>query len=267
MSPEGGEADHLQIGVNLRAVINDFQRLSVEGRTLIAAKPLGIHVGKQAAEGTANQPVQRHFFQFCQRRIAIPENPVHCAPRFIEYHFNIRKRKGDILKAAVIAAVLLRRGRDSFRDKAANDTLLLGAPLLNYLFSLSCRVVQQFTVAQDHLTLDIVNCHHRYQTSPLHLNKAFPDDLLQLLHGNPDFIDRAAADMNFCVISCHQNIKDRADADDNLFSVNCQDQIFRILHIRCLRICFFQTVARSVPTSCCQNCTRHCPRSPYHERL
>ena len=55
MSHEGLKADDLQIGVNLRAVIQHLQRFPIKGCPLIAFKPLGIHVVEKVAEGTAYQ--------------------------------------------------------------------------------------------------------------------------------------------------------------------------------------------------------------------
>ena len=66
MPLEGGETDHLQIGVDLRAVIDDLQGLAKQCGSLIAAQPFGIHVGKQAAEGAANQLLKRQLFQLRQ---------------------------------------------------------------------------------------------------------------------------------------------------------------------------------------------------------
>lgn len=63
---EGGETGHLQTGVDLRAVVHDLQRFAVQGDALVQAQPFGIHVGKQAAEGAANQLLKRQLFQLRQ---------------------------------------------------------------------------------------------------------------------------------------------------------------------------------------------------------
>ena len=36
MSPKGGKADYLEIGVNLRTVVDDLQLFSIKGCALIA---------------------------------------------------------------------------------------------------------------------------------------------------------------------------------------------------------------------------------------
>ena len=100
--PEGGEADDPQIRVNLRAVICNLQRLAIERRALIDPQPLGVHIGKDAAEGVVDQLLQRQLFQLRQRLVAIAENPVHCRMSLAEYHFNVRKGEGHMVKAGVV---------------------------------------------------------------------------------------------------------------------------------------------------------------------
>ena len=79
MTLEGGKADDLQIGIDLRTVVNDLQHLMIERCTLIGTQPFGIHVAEQAAEGAAHQLFQGLFFQLCKGGIGIPEDPVHRA--------------------------------------------------------------------------------------------------------------------------------------------------------------------------------------------
>ena len=61
MSLEGGEADDLQIRVDLRAVIYDLQRFAEQRCALVDPQPLGIHIGEDAAEGVVNELFQRRF--------------------------------------------------------------------------------------------------------------------------------------------------------------------------------------------------------------
>ena len=55
VSREGWEADHLQIGINLRTVIGKLQCLPLQRSSLIAVQPFHIHVAEQAAKGAADQ--------------------------------------------------------------------------------------------------------------------------------------------------------------------------------------------------------------------
>ena len=50
MTFEGREADHIQIGIDLRTVINDLQLFAVKRCTFVTAKPFGVHIAEQTAE-------------------------------------------------------------------------------------------------------------------------------------------------------------------------------------------------------------------------
>ena len=63
MSLEGGEADDLQIRVDLRAVIYDLQRFAEQRCALVDPQPLVVHIGENAAEGAVDELLQRGFFQ------------------------------------------------------------------------------------------------------------------------------------------------------------------------------------------------------------
>ena len=63
MSLEGGEADDLQIRVDLRAVIYDLQRFAEQRCALVDPQPLVVHIGENAAEGAVDELLQRLFFQ------------------------------------------------------------------------------------------------------------------------------------------------------------------------------------------------------------
>ena len=140
MPLESGKAYHLQIGIYLRAVINNLKRFTVKRCALVAPQPLGIHVGKQAAKRASYKPLQRQLFKPCQSRVAVSEYPVHGTALLIEYHLNIRKRKGQIFKAAVMTEVFLIRYGYAGMAEAADNTLLLCMKLLNNLVFLSQRV-------------------------------------------------------------------------------------------------------------------------------
>ena len=124
MSSEGRETDYLKIRVDLRAVVDDFPLFPIQGSSLIAPEPLGIHVGKQAAKGTADQLLKGQLFQLCKCGIAISEDPVHGVTVLVKDHLNIRKRKGQIVKASVIVVILLLCFRDVLPRKAVDHLLL-----------------------------------------------------------------------------------------------------------------------------------------------
>lgn len=107
VSRKGWETDDFEFCVDFRTVVCNLQRLAIECRAFIDSQPFGIHIGKNAAKGVVNQLLQRQLFQFRQRPIAVAENPVHRRMFLTEYHFNIGKGKGYMVKAGIVAMVLL----------------------------------------------------------------------------------------------------------------------------------------------------------------
>ena len=96
MPIEGGETNNLQIGIDIRAVVDDLQSFSKQRGAFVASQPLGIHIGKQVAKGVPDPFFQRHFFQLRQGGIAVPKYPVDGAALAVENHLYIRKCKGNI---------------------------------------------------------------------------------------------------------------------------------------------------------------------------
>ena len=57
------------------------------------------------------QRFQRQFFQLCQRRVGIAENPVHGAALLVKDHFNVGKGEGHGVEAFVMLVIFLGVGR------------------------------------------------------------------------------------------------------------------------------------------------------------
>lgn len=109
MTFESRKTYYFQVGIYFRAIVDYLQYFPVKRRTLVAPQPFGIHVAEQTAKGTVDELIQRHFFKFCQSRVAVSENPVHGMAFLIEYHLDICEGKWKIIKAAVILAVFFLR--------------------------------------------------------------------------------------------------------------------------------------------------------------
>lgn len=107
VSRKGGKTDDFEFCVDFRTVFCNLQRLAIERRAFIDSQPFGIHIGKNAAKGVVDQLLQWQLFQFRQRLIAVAENPAHRRMFLTEYHFNIGKGKGYMVKAGIVAMVLL----------------------------------------------------------------------------------------------------------------------------------------------------------------
>lgn len=166
---EGRKTDHPQIGVNLGAVINDLQCFTVKNRPLIAPQPLGVHVGKQAAEGAADQPLQWYLFQLCQRGITVSEDSVHRAALLVEYHLDIREGNGQNIEAAVMRVVFFLCCGDIVPAEAADHVLLFDMKLGNDLFFLPHHIVQGLTVAEVDFVGNAVYRHDRYKAAAVYL--------------------------------------------------------------------------------------------------
>lgn len=113
---KGWETDDFEFCVDFRTVVGDLQCFAIERRALIDPQPLGVHIGKDAAEGVVDQLLQRQLFQLRQRPIAVAEDPVHRRMFLTEHHFNIGEGKGHMVKAGVVTVVRLPRGGASLRS-------------------------------------------------------------------------------------------------------------------------------------------------------
>lgn len=103
---KGWEANNLQITVNFRTVIDDFQCFAVECGVFIDAKPFSIHIGENTAEGVVDERLQWTLFQHCQCRVTIAKNLVHCGTVFVEYHLDVCKSKGHMVKHGVVTMII-----------------------------------------------------------------------------------------------------------------------------------------------------------------
>ena len=133
VSRKGWETDDFEFCVDFRTVVGDLQSFAIERRVLIDPQPFGVHVGKDAAEGVVDQLLQWQLFQLRQRLVAIAENPVHCRMSLAEYHFNVRKGDGHMVKAGVVTVVRLPRGGGIIALQCLTDFLPFDAQLLHDL--------------------------------------------------------------------------------------------------------------------------------------
>lgn len=216
---ESGETGHLQIGVDLRAIVHDLQRFAVQSGPLIQAQPFGIHVGKQAAEGAADQLLKRQLFQLRQGGVAVAEDPVHRPAFLVEHHLNVREGEGHGIKTAVMFPVRLLRFRDAVPGEAADQALLRLLKLGDDLFFLPDGVDQGLTVVEIDVVGDVVNGHGGHQTAPVNLDKSVAKSFLQLADLHPRLIYLAAGNVDLGGSFDHHDIENGADIQHQLFPV------------------------------------------------
>ena len=216
---EGGETGHFQIGVDLRAVVHDLQRFAVQGGSLIQTQPFGIHVRKQAAEGTADHLLQGQLFQRRQGGISVAEDPVHGAALLVEHHLNVREGEGHNVKAAVMRPVFLLRGGNTVPGEAADQALLRLLKLGDDLFFLTESVNQGFAVVEIDVVGDVVDGHSGHQTAPVDLDKSVAQSFLQLADLHPRLIYLAAGNVDLGGSFDHQDIENGVGVQHQLCPV------------------------------------------------
>lgn len=229
MPPEGGEAEDPQIGVDLRAVIHHFQRRAVQRRLLIDPQPLVVHIGEQAAEAAADQPIQRHLFQKGQSPVAVAEDPVHRPALVIEYHFDVREGKGQIIEALKMGVIGFLRGDISLAE-AADDQLLLCLKPGGDLIPVPDRIGQRLAVGQLNDIGDVVDGHDRHQTAAAHLEEAVAQSLLQLVERHPCCVAPASECVDLGIVLFHQDIKDGVDIEHDVPVVRTDGDVIRFRH-------------------------------------
>lgn len=112
MSRKCRKTSDLQISVDLRAVIDQLQYLTIKSRPFIILQPFWIHIGKQIGKRTSDQTFQRQLLQTGQFRIPIAEDPVYGMLVLIKYHFYIRKCKGQSVETFIMLMIFFRCIRD-----------------------------------------------------------------------------------------------------------------------------------------------------------
>lgn len=207
VSGEGREADHLQIGINLRTVIGKLQCLPLQRSSLIAVQPFHIHVAEQAAKGAADQFIEGHLFDSCQCFISITEDPVNRMPLLIKDHFNVSESKGHMIKAPIIAVVGISGSRRFPVTEGADHILLQPVKLLyDLLFPALCKF-QRLPVIQIYSVCNIMDDPHSHKASSVYPDKALRKLLCKLRDGNSCFVHLISQNMNLRIPSIHQNIQ------------------------------------------------------------
>lgn len=125
MSWKSRKTDDFEFCIDLRTVICDLQHFAVECCALVDPQPFSVHVGENAAERVVDQPFERQLFQFRQRLIAIPKDPIHRRVFLAEHHFNVCKGKRHMVKAGVETVVPLPRGGSVIVLQCLTDLLPL----------------------------------------------------------------------------------------------------------------------------------------------
>ena len=217
MPLEGGEADHLQVGINFRAVVNDLQRLPVQGGPLIGPEPFGIHIGEEAAEGSAQELFKGQLFQLCQRGVSVTENPVNSPAPVIEHHFDVRESERQSLKAFVVLLILLQSSGQIIPGELVDEVLLQGLQLLLDCALAPMNKMQLVTIAQIHRIRNIVNGHCGYQIAAVELQKSVAQCGFQLTHGHAGRVYVPSRHMNLRVVPLHGNIKHRIHSQLKFF--------------------------------------------------
>lgn len=218
MTLEGGKTDDLQIGIDLRTVVDDLQHLMIERCTLIGPQPFGIHVGEQTSKGAAHQFFQGLLLQLCQGGIGIPENSVHRMFFPIEYHLNICESNWQIVKPTVMPVIFRCCHGSIGSAKVSDHRLLLGKKLFHDLLFLPHRVTEGFTVAEIDFVGYIVYRHHRHDASAMDLNESPTEFFFQFAQRHSRFIGFTTGHMNLSDLLVHENIKHSAAIQDDLLS-------------------------------------------------
>ena len=199
VSLEGGKADNFQFCVNLRTVICNLQRFTEQRRALVDAQPLGVHIGENTAEGVVNELRQRRLFDFCQRIVAIAENPVHSGAFLVEHHLNVGKRKRSAVIAGIVPLIFfLRGGRVAVRQTLHNLPPSGTQLFFEFPFS-SIAVIQLFPVDEFNFLSNGVNSLDGHQRSAIGADKAAAKHVRQLINGGIGFVGSAPGSMNNCL--------------------------------------------------------------------
>lgn len=207
VSGEGWEADHLQVGINLRTVIGKLQCLPIQRSSLIAVQPFHIHVAEQAAKGAADQFIKRHLFDSCQCFISITENPVNRMLLLIKDHLNICEGKGHMVKAPITAVVGFPAGRRFPVTEGADHILLQPVKLLYDLLFPALRKLQCLPVIQIYSVCDIMDDPYSHKASSVYPDKTLRKLLCKLRDGNSCFVHLISQNMNLRIPSIHQNMQ------------------------------------------------------------
>lgn len=164
MSWKSRKTDDFEFCIDLRTVICDLQHFVVECCALVDPQPFSVHVGENAAERVVDQPFERQLFQFRQRLIAIPKDPIHRRVFLAEHHFNVCKGKRHMVKAGVETVVPLPRGGSVIVLQCLTD-------------------IQRFTIDQVDRFGHIVDRFSGHQTAPIHPKKRTVQCISKCING------------------------------------------------------------------------------------
>lgn len=209
----GREADDFQIGVDFRAVVDEFERFAVERGAFVAFEPLAVHVREHTSERVADQLVQRHFFELRERRVCVPENPVYGVFAVVKHHFDVGERNRQLVKAAVVAVQRVVRHGRRFAVEAADELLALFVQLGDQLLLAPRHVADALAVVEVHLVGDVVDGQNRHQSTAMRLEKAFSEHFFELFERNQRFVAFAARGVYLREVFVHLNVQNGADIE------------------------------------------------------
>ena len=204
---EGGEAGHLDAGVDLGAEIHGLQGLAVERGALVEPQPLRGHVAEQAAEAVVDQLLQRNALQLRQGGIAIAEDPIHGALFAVEHHFDVGEGEGHGIEALVVAAIGLGGGGHALATEALDHALLLLLNLREDRGLSPPGVIQRLAVDQHNAPVDSVNRARGDDAAAVDANEARAQRILQVGEGHVRAVEAAVGGVNFAASAAGANVQ------------------------------------------------------------
>ena len=236
VTPKGGEADDLEIGIDLGAVVHGLQGLAVESGPLVGRQPLVIHIPEDAAEGLTDERLQGHLLQPGQGRVPIAEDPVHRPALLVKHHLDVREGKGHRIEAGIPGPVFLQAFWDAVAGEAPDHAALGGVELLDDGGSFPGGEFQGFAVIQIDGVRNVMNGHGGHQAAPMNLDKALAQGLLQLGQAHAGLVDPIPGHMDRGVFAGHQHVQDGADIQNRLSSVGHDGNVSFFRHFGHLTI-------------------------------